>query len=138
MKKIMLALSFALLIFLTPSAISAQSNCLDFVYLYIDMEDRGGFVEVYYVDSDGKSRSKTFKRESGYVFIDTDYAVLLIARPYEDYYFLGWGDDDLRRHSVEISVCEDMFLVPRFQRIRGYYDDDDDYYSCFIQSLLFF
>lgn len=136
MKKIILALSFALLIFSTPSVISAQSNnCLDFVYLYIDMEDRGGFVEVYYVDSDGESRTKTFKRETGYVFVDTDYAVLLIARPYEDYYFLGWGDDDLRRRSVEIYLCGDLFLVPRFQEIddhHHYYDDED---TCFIQSL---
>lgn len=132
MKKLSMALLIALFAFSSASGNASQLDCLDFVYIYVNMEDRGGFVEVYYVDDDGDSRMKTFRRESGYVFVDTDYSVILIARPYEDYYFLGWGYDDLRSHSVELYVCEDMFLVPRFQKIGDCCDDD---YNCFIQSL---
>ena len=133
MKKTLMAVLFALFAGFSVAAYSYGDTCVDCAYIYIDMEDSGGFVEVYYVDCDGQSREERFKRESGYVFVDTDYAVLLIARPYSDYYFLGWGDDDLRRHSINLSVCEDIFLVPRFHRIHGCCDDDD--YCCFIKSL---
>ena len=134
MQKTLIALFFAVLTCFSVSAPSHGDECYDCAYIYIDMEDYGGFVEVYYVDCDGRTREKRFKRESGHVLVDTDYAVLLIADPYNDYYFLGWGDDDLRRHSINISVCEDIFLVPRFQRIHGCCDDDE--YSCFMDCLI--
>lgn len=137
MEKTILALLFTLLSFSPSFADPLGHECYDCAYLYIDAESRGGYVEVYYVDCDGKSREETFERESGYVFIDTDYTALLIARPYDDYYFLGWGDDDLQDRSVEIYLCEDLFLVPRFQEIDDHHHHHDDDYdeTCFIQTL---
>ena len=134
MKKLIMAVLVALFNFAPLSVIASQWDCLDFVYVYVGMEDKGGFVEVYYVDSHGDSRMKTFERESGYVYVDTDYTVLLIARPYDGYYFLGWGDDDLQRTSIELYVCDDIFFVPRFHKIGDCCEDDDDY-NRFIQSL---
>jgi hypothetical protein len=134
MKKTILVSLFALLFFSPVLADPVDSECFDCAYLYIDMRDRGGYIEVYYVNCDGKSREATFERESGYVFVDTDYSVLLIARPYDDYHFLGWGDDDYRSRSIEIYLCEDLFLVPRFRDIYDHRHNDDDY-SCFIQNL---
>ena len=135
MKKTILALLFALLSLSPVLADPFDYECFDCAYLYIDTRDRGGYVEVYYVDCEGKTQEEVFKRESGYVFVDTDYTVLLIARPYDDYYFLGWGDDDLRGHSIELYLCEDLYLTPRFQDIYDHHHDDDDD-SCFIQSLI--
>ena len=134
MKKTILASLFALLFFSSALADPLDYKCFDCAYLYIDMGDRGGYVEVYYVDCDGESQEETFKRETGYVFVDTDYTVFLIARPYDDYYFLGWGDDDLRGHSIEIYLCEDLYLTPRFQEIDDHHHRHDDD-TCFIQSL---
>ena len=110
---------------------------MDFAYLYIDMEDRGGYVEVYYVDCDGNSREEIFRYDSGFVCVDTDYNVLLIARPFDDYYFVGWGDDDIWGYEVEMYLCEDLYLAPRFQEYPDYHYHHyhDDYDSCFIQNL---
>jgi len=72
MKKIMLALFFTLVSFSQVWADPPGYECFDCAYLYIDTEDRGGYVDVYYVDCDGKSREETFERETGYVFMDTD------------------------------------------------------------------
>jgi len=133
MKKTILTLLFALLFFSPASADPPDYECFDCAYLYIDMEGSGGYVDVYYMDCDGESREETFNHETGYVFVDTDYSVLLRARPYDDYYFLGWGDDDLQASSVEIYLCEDLFLVPRFEEIDDHYHHYDD--TCFIRSL---
>ena len=134
MKKKTLALLFALLFFFPVLADPFDNERFDCAYLYIDMENTGGFVEIYYVDCDGRSREKILKRESGYAFVDTDYTVLLIAMPYDDYYFLGWGDEGLLERSIEIYLCRDLFLFPRFQEIGDCCEDEDDY-NCFIQSL---
>lgn len=131
-KQIILVLLFTLVSFSNALADPPGYGCLDCAYLYIDMEDYGGYVDIYYVDCDGKSREKTFERETGYVLADTDYSVLLRARPYDDYFFLGWGDDELQGSFIEVYLCDDLFLVPRFQEIDD--DDDDDDYSCFIRS----
>ena len=136
MKNIMLALLFVLLSFSPSSADTSGNECEDFVYLYIDMEDNGGYVEVYYVDCEGESQKEVFKHESGVVCVDTDYEVLLTAIPSDDYEFIGWGDDDIWGYEVEVYLCEDLYLAPRFQEYPDYHhhhDDDDD--SCFIKSL---
>lgn len=138
MKKIMLALLFVFFSFSPSSAANPGDECADFVNLHIDMEDKGGYVQVYYVDCEGKSQKDTFKRESGAVCVDTDYEILLVAKPYDDYEFVGWGDDDVWGYEVEMYLCEDLYLAPRFQEYPDYhyhyhhYDDDD---SCFVKSL---
>lgn len=135
MKKIMLALLFVLLSFSLSSADNPGDQCNDFANLYVDMNDSGGYVKVYYVDCEGKSQKNTFKHESGVVCVDTDYEILLVAIPYDDYEFIGWGDDDVWGYEVSMFLCKDLYLAPRFQEYHDYhhhYDDDD---SCFIQSL---
>ena len=136
MKKIILVLLFVLLSFSPSSASPPEGGCNNFVNLYIDMEDSGGYVEVYYVNCEGESRKEIFKHESGVVCVDTDYEILLVAIESDGYDFIGWGDDDIWGDEVEMFLCEDLYLAPRFQEYHHHHHDhDDDYDSCFIKSL---
>jgi len=133
MKKLLLALIFVLFFF-SPSSADPGKDCKEFAALYINMEDSGGYVEVYYVDCEGKSQKEKFKHESGVLCVDTDYEILLVAIPYDDYEFIGWGDDDIWGYEVAMYLCEDLYLAPRFQEYHHHHDDDDDD-TCFIKSL---
>ena len=133
----MLMLLFVLLPYSSFSADKPGDECSDFADLYIDMEDSGGYVEVYYVDCEGESQKEIFKHESGVVCVDTDYEILLEAKPSDGYEFIGWGDEDVWGDEVEMLLCEDLHLAPRFQEYpdHHHHDDDDDDYSCFIKCL---
>jgi hypothetical protein len=45
---------------------------------------------------------------------------------------------DLTSDSIEIYLCADLFLVPRFREIDHHPHHDDDAYSCFIKTAMFF
>ena len=135
MKNIILALFFVLLPFSSSSADNLGDECNDFAYLYIDMDDSGGYVEVYFVDCEGESQKDVFKHEVGVVCVDTDYEVLLVTKPSDGYDFIGWGDEDIWGDEVELYLCEDLYLAPRFQEYPDHHHHDDDDDSCFVKSL---
>lgn len=139
MKNILLSAVFVFL-FVSSSWATDRDHCKDFIQIHIDMEDDGGYVEIYYVDCDGKSRQDVFRHESGVVCADTRYEISLSAIEYDGYDFIGWGNDDINGTYVEMPLCEDLYLAPRFQDYDDHHDHDDhddhdEDESCFIQNL---
>ena len=112
-----------------------DEDCKESVFIMINSEDKGGIIEVFYIDCTGKNQYRKLYKQSITICASSRYEVQLVVTPNEKYEFVGWGNPDIWwSGDMWLWPCQDLVLIPRFRKDPYYYDYDDDS-GCFIQTL---